>query len=335
VNSFSRWLLKFLLIGLLVLPAIYLFFHESDTPPGRFVVFEVQAGESFRSVSKRLFEEELISSDSYFYYLARITGRSAKLKAGEYELNDKMSAWDILKIITGARVKLYKITIKEGMNMFQIAKLLRERGLVDEVQFLEACWDSNFVEDLNIPSFTVEGYLFPETYYIPKGTSSRKIIRMFVDMFWSHIPDGFLEQARRAPLSFHEAIIMASVIEKETGLAAEMSLISSVFYNRLAKGMRLQSDPTAIYDSEPYGGPIKREQLFRKTPFNTYQTAKLPLTPIANPGILAIQASLFPQETDFLFFVSRRDGSHHFSRSYSEHKKAIEKYLKNSLDTSQ
>ena len=154
------------------------------------------------------------------------------------------------------------------------------------------------------------------------------MIRMFVDMFWSKIPKSYLDDAKKNKLSFHDVVVMASVIEKETGLAAEMSLISSVFYNRILKGMRLQSDPTAVYDIMPYGGKVLRKHLLRKSPFNTYQIDGLPLTPIANPGILAIQASLYPQKTDYLFFVSRKDGSHEFTSNYSDHVEAIEKYLK-------
>ena len=118
------------------------------------------------------------------------------------------------------------------------------------------------------------------------------------------------------------------MIEKETGLVGEMTLISSVFHNRIDQGMRLQSDPTAIYDMSPLGGRVLREHVLRKTPFNTYATKGLPLTPISNPGILAIYAALHPQRTDYLYFVSRRDGSHHFSATYDEHKGAIEKFLK-------
>lgn len=328
MSKVTKWFVKVCLLMVVILPAIFLFIQVSEEDPERFVNFSVAPGESFRSVSIRLKDEALIESEPFFYYLGRLTAKSAELKAGEYELHDKMSPWEILKIISGSKVKLYKVTIQEGMNMFQIARKLRKRGLVDEIQFLEASWDANFVQELNIPSFTVEGYLFPETYFIPKGTTPRRIIRMFVEMFWSKIPHSFLDQAQASELSFHEAVIMASVIEKETGLAAEMGLISSVFYNRIDRKMRLQSDPTAIYDLMPYGGKVKRDHLFRKTPFNTYQIAKLPLTPITNPGLLAIQAALFPQESDSLFFVSRRDGSHHFSATYEEHKRAIEKYLR-------
>lgn len=322
---------KFLSLGLgafalVALWAAWVYF--SEPMPEHFVIFPVEQGESFRSVSARLKNENLIPSEPFFYYLARLTGKSGNLKAGEYELHDKMSSWEILRVITGSQVKLYKVTIREGTNMFQIAQILRQRGLVDEIQFLEACWDAAFVNELMIPSFTVEGYLFPETYYIPRGASPKKIIRMFVDMFWSKIPANFLEAARRNPLSFHESVILASVIEKETGLAAEMGLISSVFYNRINKGMKLQSDPTAIYDLLPYGGRVTRDHLFRKTPFNTYAVESLPLTPVTNPGVLAIQAAIYPQESNYIYFVSRRDGSHHFSETYEEHRQAIDKYLR-------
>jgi UPF0755 protein len=293
----------------------------------RFLGFSISAGESFKSVSLRLKEEGVVRSEPFFYYLGRITGKSAHLKAGEYELNDEMSAWEVLKVITGSHVKLYRVTFKEGMTMFQVAQTLEEAGLVDSIQFLEACWDHSLLAELNIPSPTIEGYLFPETYFIPRGSSSRAIIRMMVEMFWSRIPEAYLDKARKASLSFHEMVIMGSMIEKETGLVGEMSLISSVFYNRLESHMRLQSDPTAIYDIAPYGGRVTREHLFRKTPFNTYQIEGLPMTPIGNPGILSIQAALSPQTSTYLYFVSRRDGSHHFSSSYEEHREAIEKYL--------
>lgn len=318
--------LAFAIVAAITLGALHLL-QGPQKEQHRFLSFSVSSGESFKSVSLRLKEEGVIRSEPFFYYLGRITRQSAHLKAGEYELNEDMSAWEILNVVTGSHVKLYRITFKEGFTMFQVAQALEDAGLVDANQFLESCWDSGFLAELNIPSMTVEGYLFPETYFIPRGSSSRSIIRMMVEMFWSRIPDSYLERARQSQLSFHEMVIMASVIEKETGLVGEMSLISSVFYNRLKDHMRIQSDPTAIYDIAPYGGKVTREHLFRKTPFNTYQVDGLPLTPIASPGILSIQAALSPQQSTYLYFVSRRDGSHHFSSTYEEHREAIGRYL--------
>ncbi len=323
-------MLKFL-AGLISIAfvAIFVFylFNQPRTETRRFLSFTIVPNESFKSVSMRLDAEGLIRSEPFFYYLGRISGKSGHLKAGEYELNTQMSAWEILKVVTGSHVKLYRITIKEGDNMFQIARSLNQAGLVDEIQFLEMCWDRTFLAELQIPSFTVEGYLFPETYYIPRGSSARAIIRMFVDMFWSRIPNDFIQRAKKGPYSLHQLVIMASMIEKETGLAGEMSTISSVFHNRLEKRMKLQSDPTAVYDLQPYGGRVTRQHLFRKTPFNTYIVPSLPLTPISNPGILSLQAALHPENTEYLYFVSRRDGSHYFSKNYDEHRQAIQKFL--------
>lgn len=293
----------------------------------RFLSFSISAGETFKSVSLRLKAEGVVRSEPFFYYMGRISGKSGHLKAGEYELNNEMTAWEVLKVITGSHVKLYRVTFKEGMTMFQVAQTLEDAGLVDSIQFLETCWDPVLLRELNIPSPTVEGYLFPETYFIPRGSSPRAIIRMMTEMFWTKIPDAYLDRARKSSLSFHEMVVMASMIEKETGLVGEMSLISSVFYNRLEDHMRLQSDPTAIYDIAPLGGRVTREHLFRKTPFNTYQIEGLPMTPIGNPGILSVQAALAPQSSTYLYFVSRRDGSHHFSSTYDEHREAIERYL--------
>lgn len=315
-------------VSVLAVLILYIFSTPESSEPRRFVAFTVESGESFLSVASRLQEQKLIESESFFYYLARLTGKSGDLKAGEYELNNRMNAWEVLKVITGSEVRLYRVTIREGMNMFQIARLLQQFGLVDEVQFLEAAWDQDFVSSLNIPSYTVEGYLFPETYFIPRGTSARRIIRMLVEMFWDKLPDELLERAKESPLSLHEVVTMASVIEKETGYAGEMPRISSVFYNRIEKGMRLQSDPTAIYDLLPYGGRVTRDHLFRETPFNTYRIPRMPLTPVANPGLLAIRAALYPERTKYLFFVSRRDGTHHFSETYEEHRRAIDRFLR-------
>lgn len=317
-------------VGLFIssITVIFSILNSSPSDTRRFLSFTVEQGESFGSIAARLKSEGLVRSFDFFYYVGRLTGKSGKLKAGEYELNTLMTTWEIINVVTGSSVRLHRVTILEGATMFQVAQQLEDAGLVDKLQFLETAWDRSFVEELGIPSFTVEGYLFPETYYLSRGQSVKSIIRTFVDMFWSKIPEDFLEATRRGSLSFHEAVILASVIEKETGLAAEMGIISSVFHNRLSKGMRLQSDPTAIYDILPYGGRVTRDHLFRKTPFNTYQTDGVPLTPVCNPSLLAIRSAIYPQKTEFIFFVSRRDGSHHFSKTYDEHKAAIQKFLK-------
>jgi UPF0755 protein len=324
------WLSVFLGFALLAMGLVIFLSLLNSHPSGdrRFIPFVIAPGETFGRVSDRLKADGLVRSREFFYYSGRLTGRSGKMKAGEYELNTHMSASEILEVIIGSSVKLVRVTILEGMTMFQVASRLEEMGLVDKAQFLELCWDPVFLEELMIPSFSVEGYLFPETYYLARGTSARRMIRTFVEMFWAKIDDDDLERARRLNMSIHQAVTMASVIEKETGLTGEMGLISSVFHNRIAKRMRLQSDPTAIYDIMPYGGRVTRDHLFRKTPFNTYQIPGLPLTPVSNPGLMAIRAALNPQQTPYLFFVSRRDGSHHFSATYEEHKKAIDRFLR-------
>lgn len=307
----------------------YVILQPHHALQNKFFSFTISPNESFRSVSIQLAKENLIRSPKIFYYLGRLIGFSGKIKAGEYELNTQMSAWEILKIITGSHVKLYRLTLPEGFNLFQIANLLHTIGLVDRLQFIETCFNPQILEELLIPSFSAEGYLYPETYLIPRGISPRTLLHMFVEMFWSRIPEEFLEKARRSSFSFHELVILASLIEKETSIAAERSLMSSVFYNRLKKHMKLQSDPTSIYDLMPYGGGlVRREHLLRKTPFNTYWIQGLPLTPIANPSLESIQAALFPEQTEYLYFVSRKDSTHYFSHTYEEHRTAIQKYLR-------
>lgn len=330
MRKFKWGVSGFLVISLVVVGAMIFgsYLNSSPSTTRRFLSFSILPGETFGGIATRLKAEGMIRSRHFFYYSGRLTGRSGEIKAGEYELNTLMTSTEIIDVITGSSVKQYRLTIREGQTMFEVARQLDEMGLVDKIQFLELCWDKAFLEELSIPSFSVEGYLFPETYYLTRGTSPKRLIRMFVDMFWSRVTDEQLERARSTKLSIHDALTMASVIEKETGLSGEMGLISSAFHNRLEKGMRIQSDPTAIYDISPYGGRVTREHLFRKTIFNTYQIPGLPAGPISNPGKLALDAALYPQKTDYIFFVSRRDGSHHFSKTYDEHKEAIEKYLK-------
>jgi UPF0755 protein len=320
-------LLSFTLIIFILLSGVFYF---SIQPPAyekkRFLSFSITVGESFKAATRRLKTEGFIKNEAFFYYMGRLTSKSGKIKAGEYELNTEMTAWEILNVITGGRVKLYRITIKEGMTMFQVAEELERLGLMDQVKFIEAAWNPLFLEELMIPSVTVEGYLFPETYYIPRGSSARSIIKLFVDMFWTRVDEEYINKTH---MSIHDIVIMASMIEKETGLSGEMGLISSVFHNRYRKGMKFQSDPTSIYNTKPYGGKPQKADIRRSSPFNTYRIKGLPLTPISNPGILAIHATAFPQTTDYLFFVSKNDGSHYFSKNYAEHERAINRFLRN------
>jgi UPF0755 protein len=180
---------------------------------------------------------------------------------------------------------------------------------------------------LNITSDSLEGYLFPETYHFSKHTSEQKIVQAMLNTFKQRITNGdILDQIQKSDMSLHEVITLASLIEKETGMNDERKHISSVFHNRLRRNMRLQTDPTVIYAIEEFDGNIRKKDLNIDSPYNTYRYKGLPPGPIANPGIKSIVAALNPIRSNHLYFVSRKDGSHHFSSNLREHNRAVQKY---------
>jgi len=192
--------------------------------------------------------------------------------------------------------------------------------------FLSKVMDPGFAAAKGIAGRSLEGYLFPDTYFFPRNTEIERIIQTLLDRFNAVYSPEWTDRSRRVGLTRHEVVTLASIIEKETGVAEERARISSVFHNRLKKGMRLQSDPTVIYGIKNFNGNITREHLNTPTPYNTYQIGGLPPGPIASPGRAALWAVLFPEETDFLYFVARGDGTHQFSKSLAEHNQAVRRY---------
>jgi UPF0755 protein len=229
------------------------------------------------------------------------------------------------KLVSG-EVKLYKITIPEGYNIAQIASLTAEAGFGEREKFIAAATDASFAREKGIEADTFEGYLFPDTYFFPRGTDSRKIIATMVDRFRSVFKPEWKDQGQVLGFTIHQIITLASIIEKETGVASERPIISSVFHNRLKKRMRLESDPTVIYGIKNFNGNLTRKHLATKTPYNTYRIKGLPRGPIANPGLESIHAALHPANTPYIYFVSKKDKTHQFSTNLKDHNKAVRKY---------
>jgi UPF0755 protein len=235
----------------------------------------------------------------------------------------------ILDQLRKGRIKLYRLTVPEGLTMEETAVAAADSGFCDMDHFLSLCRDPDFITDLGIPSHTLEGFLFPETYFFQKTTRCRQVIETMVAMFFTVVTDQWEQKAKELGFSLQEIITLASMIEKEAAVPSERPLISSVFHNRLKKGMRLQSDPTVIYGDPEFEGRIRTRHLQRKTDYNTYQMHGLPKGPIANPGAKAIEAALFPADSDYLYFVSRNDKTHYFSKTLAEHNRAVRKYQLN------
>jgi len=296
-------------------------------------IIDIKKGTSLSSLVTQLHNEKIISNPILVRTALRIMGQEKKIKAGVYELQSGDSLLELMGRITQGKVKLHAFTIVEGENFSQIIKKLKKEPTVD-FRDIDSLDETSILITLDIEKTSPEGLFFPDTYYYP--TSSRSMILLdmskrrmtkILDLEW---------QNRHNDLPFltkYQALIMASIIEKETGNPNERTAISGVFSNRLKKGMRLQSDPTVIYGlGEKYAGNIKKVHLSQKTPYNTYKIKGLPPTPIAMPGRQSIRAALQPKKTDELYFVSMGNGSPKFSSSLLDHQKAVTKYQKRKQD---
>ena len=286
---------------------------------------EIRKGQSLKSISLMLKREGIISNSTLFTLAVQILGGEGNIKAGEYMLSARFSPYKIFQILNGGKILTYNITIPEGYNIREIAELLHRKGIVKKERFLKLVKDPKLISRYGINSSTLEGYLFPDTYRFSKGLEEERVIEMMVKRFWQKITP-LLSRVKRSGMSLSEVIILASIVEKETSLSKERPLVASVFLNRLRKGMKLESDPTVIYGLKRFSGDLKKEDLRNPHPYNTYIYKGLPPTPICNPGLSSIKAVLNPSHTEYLFFVSKNDGSHFFSKTLREHLKAVGRY---------
>ncbi len=283
----------------------------------------ISPGQSFSSVLTGLHRQGLISSVWKLKLYARFKGCDKKLRAGEYLIPAGASPEKILNILVQGKVVLHRITVSEGYSLRQIAETVDRAGLVPEAEFLAAADDPLLINEFKISGSSFEGYLFPDTYLFSRQTSAREIIEVMVHRFNEVFSNDWKERATRLGLSIHEVVVLASIVEKETGVDAERPVIASVFRNRLNLGMRLESDPTVIYGIENFDGNLTRTHLRTPTPYNTYTQQGLPPGPISSPGRKSLEAVLYPADTPYLFFVARKDRTHQFSATLTEHRKAV------------
>lgn len=289
----------------------------------------IPKGATTTQIAKILLENKIIDREAPFLVLAKMEGLDKSLQAGEYELNNRMFYTAILKKLAKGETVAHKLVIPEGFSMEEIANTLSQQELAGKDRFLELCHQPElFGEVFEVPTNSLEGYLFPETYYVLKEVSEEKIIRLFLTTFKAVIEkldkDGSLQE--EIGLSLHEIITLASIIEKEARQPQERPLISSVYHNRLKKGMALEADPTVLYALGYYKPKLTYKDIKVRSPYNTYLYKGLPPGPIANPGESAILAALKPAHTDYLYFVSKQDGTHQFTKTLKEHIKAKNLY---------
>ena len=303
--------------------------HFAETPynlSGKNQTFTINRGENLLKISKNLFHEKLIKSSTMFTLMVRFKHQAGKLQAGEFVISAAMPPEEILNIFVSGRVKLYKLVIPEGLNIEETAAIVERDGFGPKENFIMLARDKKFAKSLGINSDSLEGYLFPETYFFPKNTSQKKIIIQMVKEFNRVFTLKWRKRAKALGFSVHDIVTLASIIEKETGNADERPVVSSVFHNRLKRNIPLESDPTVIYGIKNFNGNITKKDLNTKTPYNTYRMRGLPHGPIANPGKLSLKAALFPADTNYLFFVSKNNSTHKFSKTIKEHNMAVRKY---------
>ena len=313
-------------VGFLALGVWTLCFMPYGTPPFPRQV-EVPAGMGFREIAALLQEKDLVRSRHALLALAALRGEQGRVRAGIYRFDVPLSASALLAKLTRGEVFFHRVTLPEGWSLMQVADRLTGEGLVDRDHFLRKACDSDVVRELlGFEAPSLEGFLFPDTYNFLSGTGEARILRTLVKRFQQALDPSLQARAEEMGWSVLQTVTLASLIEKETSLAAERFLISGVFHRRLRLGMKLETDPTVIYGLEGFQGDLRREDLANPHPYNTYVFVGLPPGPICNPGRDALVAALFPAEGEYLYFVSRNDGSHHFSKSLQEHLRAVERY---------
>ncbi len=243
-----------------------------------------------------------------------------------------MSPLEVLDKLTRGAVIIYSVTIPEGKNIFDIAKIMEKAGLGSAAGTLEKMMSAEFIKSLGIKEESLEGFLFPDTYHFSRETVPETILRRMVIRHNNIVNKEIKKRAAQKGLSMRKVLILASLVEKETARKVEKPLISAVFLNRLKKGMRLECDPTVIYgiklEDPNFNTRLRTKHLKKVTPYNTYRIFGLPKGPICNPGLGSIKAVLNPAETDYLYFVSKNNGTHQFSKTLREHNRAVYEYQK-------
>lgn len=293
----------------------------------------IEKGSSLKSVSRTLQSRGIIKNSLVFEIYVRFNNWQKEIKAGEYVFKEGLSLKDTVSEIRKGQVKLFQFTIPEGYNIHQFCEVMLKELLMTaedcqmQVRRIDLIHQNDFGGLKNPKVETLEGYLFPETYSYDKSSTPDQITKMMVDHLYKKLTEERLIRAKELGLTVYELLTFASIVEKETGVSEERPLVASVFHNRLKKGMLLQTDPTVIYGIKNYDGNIRRSDLQRDHPYNTYTRPGLPVGPIANPGLASIDAVLYPAETSYLYFVAKgQTGQHYFSKTLSEHNRAVQYY---------
>ncbi|MBI3609186.1 MAG: endolytic transglycosylase MltG [Nitrospirae bacterium] len=325
----GRLALMLLLVGTVFLLVVVQEVTFLYIPPDRErvqKVLEIPEGTTLRETARLLFQNGLITSVESFVVVGKLLAIERRIIPGEYAFHTQMLPLEIIKLIKSGRVVQYEITIPEGYTLAQISRVVEEKRLARSDEFIRRATDPAFLQSLGYESDSLEGYLYPESYYFSKRVGSEGILRAMVKRFEAVYTLDMEKRAEEIGMTRPEVVTLASIIEKETSVNEERPVVSAVFHNRIKKKIPLQSDPTVIYALPHFNGNLTRKNLKIRSPYNTYRVKGLPPGPIANPGKASLLAALNPVSSEYLYFVSKNDGTHYFSKTLAEHNRAVQKY---------
>jgi len=319
------------LLSILTFYYLWLYYHTPAGTDSLPQIVNIEKGTSLRQIAVQLQKRGLIRNAKMFTLYVVLRHPDDHLQAGEYALQATMSIAQIVDIMRNGGIFHHALTIPEGFTVRDIAALLEDKGFGKRHQVLSLAHDQAFIASLGLSVPSLEGYLFPDTYHVPRGISEHDLLALMVRTLETRYTEEIAARGRELNMTRHEILTLASLIEAEAQVDAERPLIAAVYHNRLQRGMRLQCDPTVIYAlGERFDGNLRKADLLIDSPYNTYRYAGLPPGPIANPGQRAIAAAVAPAPVDYLYFVATgKNGVHQFSHSLQEHNNAVRKYQLN------
>ena len=293
----------------------------------QFVV--IAPGTGSAAIQRVLVDAGVIRDEVTFRAALWWTGRARALQAGEYRFDRPLAAVDVVERLARGDVYTRRLTFPEGLTIPEMAAIYESRGFGASVRFIEAATNPSLIRVVDRQAVDLEGYLFPETYTLPRAFPASRLVAMMVDRFLATYTDQWRRAAEELGLTVRQVVTLASLVEKETGTPEERPMVAAVYRNRLRIGMRLQADPTVVYalrQAGAYTGNIRRDDLALDSPYNTYRYAGLPPGPIAAPGAASLEAVLTPAQISDLYFVSRNDGTHAFARTLAEHNRNVREF---------
>jgi UPF0755 protein len=296
------------------------FYHSSVSSVNNLTgtkIVDIPKGAGFFRITEILDHAGLVKNRPFFWVLATIKGAPGNIRAGQYELASSMSPSAIINKLVRGEMKIYAVTLPDGITYHEIARRFEAFKLINETEFITSATDKDFLASLDIKGNSIEGYLYPSTYRFDRSMTAKEIMRIMVGQFWREITPELKKRAQEIGLTVNEWVTLASIICIYSGSTEEKDNISAVFHNRLKKGIKLQSDPTAIYGLEQNENLVKKDpQNYRKsdTPYNTYRITGLPPGPSANPDIDSLRAALYPAKVDYIYIAAKKDGAYKFSK---------------------